>query len=36
MSINNQVSCGRIDVALPLALFLACAGNVALLYVFLL
>jgi hypothetical protein len=35
MSINNQVSFGRINVALPLALFLACVGNVALLYVFL-
>jgi hypothetical protein len=34
MSIISQISCGRIHMTLALALFAACAANLALLCVF--
>jgi hypothetical protein len=34
MSIISQISCGRIHMTLSLALFAACAANLALLCVF--
>jgi hypothetical protein len=35
MSINDQISCGRIHTTLSLVLFAACTANMVLFYAFL-